>query len=71
MIRVDRRHVIKAAAVSAAAAAFPKPLIAQGRPRVVIVGGGFGGVNCARALRKVSPKVAITLVETASPAPVA
>lgn len=64
MIRVDRRYVIKAAAAGAAAAAFPKPLIAQGSARVVIVGGGFGGVNCARALRKVRPNVTITLVET-------
>lgn len=63
-IRVDRRRLIKAAAASAAAAAFSKPAIAQGKPRVVIVGGGFGGTNCARALRKVDPKIAVTLVET-------
>lgn len=61
--RVDRRRLIKAAAASAAAAAFPMPLIAQGKPRVVIVGGGFGGTNCARALRKVDSKIAVTLVE--------
>lgn len=62
-VRVDRRRLIKAAAASAAAAAFPKPSIAQGKSRVVIVGGGFGGTNCARALRKVDPKIAVTLVE--------
>lgn len=63
MIRVDRRGLIKAAAASAAAAAFPKPSIAQGRARVVIVGGGFGGTNCARALRQLQPKMTVTLVE--------
>jgi NADPH-dependent 2,4-dienoyl-CoA reductase/sulfur reductase-like enzyme len=63
VIRVDRRSLIKAAAASAAAAVFPKPSIAQGAPRVAIVGGGFGGVNCARALRKISPRIAVTLIE--------
>ncbi len=62
-IRVDRRGLLKAAAASAAAAAFPTPAIAQNAPRVVIVGGGFGGTNCARTLRKVDPNVVITLVE--------
>jgi sulfide dehydrogenase [flavocytochrome c] flavoprotein subunit len=62
-ICVDRRRLIQAAAASAAAAAFPKPSIAQGKPRVVIVGGGFGGASCARALRKIDPKIAVTLVE--------
>jgi len=61
-IRVDRRSLIKAAAASAAAAAFPRPAIAQGSARVVIVGGGFGGTSCARALRKIDPKIAVTLV---------
>jgi NADPH-dependent 2,4-dienoyl-CoA reductase/sulfur reductase-like enzyme len=63
VIRVGRRGLIKAAAASAAAAAFPRPLLAQGKARVVIVGGGFGGANCARALRKIGPKVSVTLVE--------
>ena len=63
MIGVDRRGLIKAAAACAAAAAFPKPSLAQGRARVVIVGGGFGGTSCARALRQLHPKMAVTLVE--------
>ncbi len=65
-IRVDRRRLIKAAAASAAAAAFPMPSIAQAAPRVVIVGGGFGGASCARALRKIDPRIAVTLI-AASP----
>ena len=63
VIGVDRRGLIKAAAACAAAAAFPKPSLAQGRARVVIVGGGFGGTSCARALRQLHPKMAVTLVE--------
>jgi len=59
-----RRRLIKAAAACAAAAAFPAPLIAQGAPRVVIIGGGFGGTSCARALKQADPRIAVTLVET-------
>ncbi|MEN0042881.1 MAG: NAD(P)/FAD-dependent oxidoreductase [Pseudomonadota bacterium] len=33
------------------------------QPRVVIVGGGFGGASCARALRDADPNIDITLVE--------
>ena len=63
--RVDRRQLIKAAAASTAAAAFPKPLLAQGTgPSVVVIGGGFGGASCARALRKADPKLKVILVET-------
>jgi NADPH-dependent 2,4-dienoyl-CoA reductase/sulfur reductase-like enzyme len=30
---------------------------------VVVVGGGFGGASCARALRQADPRIAVTLVE--------
>ena len=67
--RVDRRQVIKAAAASTAAAVFPgslpSPLFAQGTgPSVVVIGGGFGGARCARALRQANPNIRVTLVET-------
>ena len=32
-------------------------------PRVVVVGGGFAGATCARALKKLDPRIAVTLVE--------
>ena len=35
--------------------------MSSGKPKVVIVGGGFGGLNCALALRKA--EVSITLVD--------
>ena len=60
--------------MAAAAAAIASPHVrAQGAgPRIVVVGGGFGGTACARALRKGDPRIAVTLVEanrtyTASP----
>jgi NADPH-dependent 2,4-dienoyl-CoA reductase/sulfur reductase-like enzyme len=30
---------------------------------VVVIGGGFGGASCARALRQVDPKLQVTLIE--------
>jgi NADPH-dependent 2,4-dienoyl-CoA reductase/sulfur reductase-like enzyme len=48
----------------AAAALMPLPAFAQGTaPRVVIVGGGFAGASCARALRQNDRRLAVTLVE--------
>jgi NADPH-dependent 2,4-dienoyl-CoA reductase/sulfur reductase-like enzyme len=53
--------------LAGAVALAPGPARAQAAgPRVVVVGGGFGGASCARALRQLEPKVAVTLVE-ASP----
>jgi NADPH-dependent 2,4-dienoyl-CoA reductase/sulfur reductase-like enzyme len=66
MIRtpIDRRTLLKStmAAVSAAMAS-PAVSAQTAGPRVVVVGGGFGGASCARALRKADPKLAVTLVE--------
>jgi NADPH-dependent 2,4-dienoyl-CoA reductase/sulfur reductase-like enzyme len=39
-----------------------RALRAQAAPRIVIVGGGFAGAACARALRAANDKLAITLV---------
>ena len=59
-----RRQILHGAASAAAAAAlWPRALRAQAAPRVVIVGGGFAGAACARALRSADAKLAITLVE--------
>ena len=46
----SRRDVLKTAA-AASAALLPMPALAQNvGGRVVVVGGGFGGATCARAL---------------------
>ncbi len=59
-----RRQALRAAlAAGAAAAVWPRALRAQAAPRVVIIGGGFSGASCARALRAADPKIAITLIE--------
>jgi sulfide dehydrogenase [flavocytochrome c] flavoprotein subunit len=60
---VTRRDALRGIAVSAATLAFPHPSIAQSAPRVVVIGGGFGGTACARALKRIDPKLTVTLVE--------
>jgi NADPH-dependent 2,4-dienoyl-CoA reductase/sulfur reductase-like enzyme len=62
--RIHRRTLLARAAAGIAASALPKAMLAQGAgPRVVIIGGGFGGASCARALHKSDPKLKITLIE--------
>jgi sulfide dehydrogenase [flavocytochrome c] flavoprotein chain len=60
-----RREFLKSAlGVAAATVLRPVPAVAQGAaPRVVVVGGGFAGASCARALRTADPSIAVTLVE--------
>jgi sulfide dehydrogenase [flavocytochrome c] flavoprotein chain len=60
--RLTRRDVIKSAA--AAAALLPMPALAQGAAgRVVVIGGGFAGASCARALKALDARINVTLVE--------
>ena len=58
-----RRTVVRGIAATAASLTFPSPLFAQAAARVVVIGGGFGGASCARALRRIDPKLQVTLVE--------
>jgi len=60
--RLTRRDVMKSAA--AAAALLPMPALAQGAAgRVVVIGGGFAGASCARALKALDARINVTLVE--------
>jgi sulfide dehydrogenase [flavocytochrome c] flavoprotein chain len=56
----SRRAVLHGLALGAATLV-ARPAVAQGSPRVVVVGGGFGGVTCARVLQRSA--IAVTLVE--------
>jgi len=63
MQRNSRRDFLKTMA-GISAALLPLPAIAQGGAgRVIVVGGGFAGATCARALRKLNPGLSVTLVE--------
>src|SRR5260370_37690372 len=59
-----RRRLIPAPAATVAASVFPLPLLAQGRqPRIVVIGGGFAGATAARFLKRVDPRLDVTLGE--------
>src|ERR1700716_3445849 len=61
--RMSRREFCGASAATVTALAFPLPAFAQSAARVVVIGGGFGGASCARALKAIDPKLQVTLVE--------
>jgi sulfide dehydrogenase [flavocytochrome c] flavoprotein subunit len=60
---MTRRNVVGGIAASAAASAFPAPAHAQSAARIVVIGGGFGGASCARALKRIDSKLLVTLIE--------
>ncbi len=65
--RPSRRNLVRGISATAAASMLPSmfswPSFAQAAARIVVVGGGFGGASCARALRKLDPKLQVTLIE--------
>jgi sulfide dehydrogenase [flavocytochrome c] flavoprotein subunit len=61
---VTRRNVVGGiAAASAGLLALPAVSGAQSAARIVVIGGGFGGAACVRALKRREPKLSVTLVE--------
>ena len=60
---MTRRTVVRGIAAAAAAPALTCPSLAQSAARIVVIGGGFGGASCARALLRIGPKLQVTLVE--------
>jgi NADH dehydrogenase FAD-containing subunit len=62
--RATRRGFLRNTAAAASAALLPMPAIAQGAPRVVVIGGGFGGTSAARAIKQLDPNIQVTLVES-------
>ena len=67
-MKTTRRAILELGlAATASAALRPVRTLAQGTaPRVVVVGGGFAGASCARALRQAAPRLAVTLVEAST-----
>jgi len=65
MAPIHRRKFV--AGLGTALATFGLPAnrqsFAQAQPRVVVVGGGFGGASVARWLRRIDPAIAVTLIE--------
>src|SRR5437773_855866 len=57
------RRDVAGGIAAVAAVAVPCPSFAQSAARVVVIGGGFGGASCARALRQLDPELQVTLIE--------
>ncbi|WP_027571102.1 NAD(P)/FAD-dependent oxidoreductase [Bradyrhizobium sp. WSM1743] len=60
---VTRRSAALGIAVAATSLAAPSILRAQSAGHLVVVGGGFGGAACARALKRADAKLQVTLIE--------
>jgi sulfide dehydrogenase [flavocytochrome c] flavoprotein chain len=60
-MKLTRREA--ALGIAAASLGLPSIVRAQSAARVIVVGGGFGGAACARALKRLAPKFEITLIE--------
>ena len=64
---ISRRQFIKtSSAVVAASSVWPLSgcsMSGKSRPRVVVVGGGFGGATCAKYIKKFDSNVDVTIVE--------
>ena len=64
MKHLDRRDIVKGLLITMAAGLSSSCATLSGAPaRVVVIGGGFAGMSCARTLKKLSPSLAVTLVE--------
>jgi len=60
---VTRREAVVGLTASAASLALPAISRAQSSARVAVIGGGFGGASCARALKRLDEKLQVTLIE--------
>lgn len=70
MAGISRRDFVKLLGASGAASALgltagceTVPKSAKAAPRVVVVGGGFGGATCAKYLRIYDPALNVTMIE--------
>jgi len=63
MTSPDRRLLLKAFGLGAAAHALPVSAFARAQARIVIVGGGFGGASAARMLARLLPSAKLTLID--------
>jgi sulfide dehydrogenase [flavocytochrome c] flavoprotein subunit len=63
---VTRRDFLKVSGMGAATALIAgcaNTSVFGGKPKVVVVGAGFGGATCAKYLRKWGPNIDVTLIE--------
>lgn len=63
MADFTRRDLLKFAVLASAVSVVPRAAALTKAARVVVVGGGFGGVTAARFLKQLAPDLSVTLVE--------
>ncbi|TCK28134.1 sulfide dehydrogenase (flavocytochrome c) flavoprotein subunit [Ancylobacter aquaticus] len=63
MLPLSRRRVLGGLAAGACVALASPSVLAQAPPRVVVIGGGFGGASVARTLKREDPGIAVALIE--------
>jgi sulfide dehydrogenase [flavocytochrome c] flavoprotein chain len=63
VIRTTRRAFLSGGTAAATIAVLPAPALAQAKAHIVVLGGGFAGATCARALRRADPRFEVALVE--------
>jgi sulfide dehydrogenase [flavocytochrome c] flavoprotein subunit len=61
--RLQRREFLKILGATGALASLPGAPARAAAPRVVVVGGGFGGASCARYVNLLDPGIEVVLVE--------
>lgn len=62
-VPVTRRNAVLGITVAATSLIVPSILRAQSAGRIVVIGGGFGGAACARALKRADARLQVTLIE--------
>lgn len=63
MTKLTRRNFTKLAGAAAASSTFGSFAFAQGKGKVVVIGGGAGGATAAHLIKKKAPNLDVTLVE--------
>jgi NADPH-dependent 2,4-dienoyl-CoA reductase/sulfur reductase-like enzyme len=58
-----RRDAVFGIAGATLTAALTRATLAQAAPHVAVIGGGFGGASCARALKQLDSRIEVTLIE--------
>lgn len=61
-----RRQLLQGATAFGAMTLISAPAIAQAASRVIVIGGGFGGVSAARTIKQLAPKTQVTLIEASA-----
>lgn len=62
-MKITRRDFTAGAGLLALAAGLPRPALAQGAARVVIIGGGPGGATVANQIKTLEPNIDVSLIE--------